>query len=151
MVAHQLCLGNTINSVSTYCSLIKEWGSNKIPSAFGISAAWSIFMSIIWMSFTIYRAEDRLNAKWINQRPVRWLNLIFPPINATVLGKNTIIVTFTICWRYVANEVKIQRFNDKDCFDVCSIYHANCHMMKNSYVSLKLVISYLILPLQILW
>ena len=151
MVAHRLCLGNTINSVSTYCSLIKEWGSNKIPSAFGISAAWSIFMSIIWMSFTIYRAEDRLNAKWINQRPVRWLNLIFPPINATVLGKNTIIVTFTICWRYVANEVKIQRFNDKDCFDVCSIYHANCHMMKNSYVSLKLVISYLILPLQILW
>ena len=89
MVAHQLCFGNTINSVSTYCSLIKEWGSNKIPSAFGISAAWSIFMSIIWMSFTIYRAEDRLNAKWINQRPVRWLNLIFPPINATVLRKNT--------------------------------------------------------------
>ena len=89
MFAHQLCLGNTINSVSSYCSLIKEWGSNKIPSAFGISAAWSIFMSIIWMSFTIYRAEDRLNAKWINQRPVRWLNLIFPPINATDLGKNT--------------------------------------------------------------
>ena len=144
MGAHQLCFGNTINSVSTYCSLIKEWGSNKIPSAFGISAAWSIFMSIIWMSFTIYRAEDRLNAKWINQRPVRWLNLIFPPINATVLRKNT-------KWNYCNFYDLLTIYNDKDCFDVCSIYHANCHMMKNSYVSLKLVISYLILPLQILW
>ena len=147
MVAHQLCLGNTINSVSTYCSLIKEWGSNKIPSAFGISAAWSIFMSIIWMSFTIYRAEDRLNAKWINQRPVRWLNLIFPPINRTVLGKNT---KLNYCDFYDLFFDWLL-YNDKDCFDVCSIYHANCHMMKNSYVSLKLVISYLILPLQILW